>query len=252
MCLQNDSGNPFDSDNPFDGATVPKGVYIAAAFLGVCAMLIGSGDGHGKKDVPMSASHRRLLKDFIMKKEEAAMSPADYSGQLEKSEILDAGACHCLYGLESLYQKLLSSERAIHSHLAKTVSAAGWLAAFAKTDAWQAMDAEETRIARILFDAADLDSAHTITFTEFAMLAVLLSATDSSDADAQVRRCSFAELVFRRCPAQRLSAPRSVTFNGRLNCFAIWLFPKRITTALTKSLHTPLFSPVFAREFALT
>jgi hypothetical protein len=38
----------------------------------------------------------------------------------------------------------------------------------------------------MLFDAADLDALHSITFTEFAMLAVLLSATDAHDADAQV------------------------------------------------------------------
>ena len=180
MVFQNDSGNPFD-----DKTDIPEGVIFAFTFVGFCALHVGLSGGDGRKDVSMSTSHRRLLKDFIMKKEEAAMSPGDYSGELEKSEILEVGACHCLYGLESLYQKLLSSERTTHNHLAKAVSAAGWLAAFTKTDG-QAMDAEETRIARILFDAADLDSAHTITFTEFAMLAVLLSATDSSDADAQV------------------------------------------------------------------
>jgi hypothetical protein len=48
------------------------------------------------------------------------------------------------------------------------------------------IDAEEAVIAQMLFEAADLDKMHSISFTEFAMLAVLLSATDARDADAQV------------------------------------------------------------------
>jgi hypothetical protein len=133
----------------------------------------------------MSRSHRRLLKDFIMKKEEAVLASADYSGQYEKGEILETGAVDCLYGLHMLYQKLLSCEQESKDTLIESVSAAGWLQALGRKDN-RVMDAEETRIAQILFDAADLDSSHSISFTEFAMLAVLLSATDARDADAQV------------------------------------------------------------------
>ena len=72
---------------------------------------------------------------------------------------------------------------------ASTVSAAGWLDAIQSKRAHICtLDPEEANIAQMLFDAADLDSSHTITFTEFAMLAVLLSATDAHDADAQVRQ----------------------------------------------------------------
>jgi hypothetical protein len=146
--------------------------------------------------VPMSPSQRRAIKEFIMKKEAAELG--EYSGQLsERDEILETGAVDCLYGVHALYQKLLSSEQdALYEKdtgftIIEAVSAAGWLAAMQRKDG-QTMDAEEARIARILFDAADLDSAHTITFTEFAMLAVLLSATDASDADAQVGYCCCA------------------------------------------------------------
>jgi hypothetical protein len=48
------------------------------------------------------------------------------------------------------------------------------------------LNEEEARLAQLLFDAADLDDTHSISFTEFAMLAVLLLATDARDADAQV------------------------------------------------------------------
>ena len=134
----------------------------------------------------MSPTHRQLLKDFIMKKEEAVLTSEDYIGKDQKDEILETGAVDCLYGLHSLYQKLLSIEQESKDAFIENVTAAGWLKALQQKDS-QVMDHEETRIAQMLFDAADLDALHSITFTEFAMLAVLLSATDAHDADAQVR-----------------------------------------------------------------
>jgi hypothetical protein len=136
-------------------------------------------------EVPMSPTHRQLLKDFIMKKEEAVLTSEDYSGKDQKDEILETGAVDCLYGLYSLYHKLLSIEQESKDAFVENVTAAGWLKALQQKDS-QVMDHEETRIAQMLFDAADLDALHSITFTEFAMLAVLLSATDAHDADAQV------------------------------------------------------------------
>ena len=151
-------------------------------------------DKEREEKVPMSPSKRRLLKIFIMKKEREALSSSDDSGT---EEILETGAVDCLYGLHTLYQKLLAGERELgRSSMGdlgsvETVSAAGWQHAVRNPckqvvgDEYP-IDAEEAVIAQMLFEAADLDKMHSISFTEFAMLAVLLSATDARDADAQV------------------------------------------------------------------
>lgn len=144
--------------------------------------------------VPMSPSKRRLLKIFIMKKEREALISSDESGT---EEILETGAVDCLYGLHTLYQKLLTGERELGSESMgdldsiETVSAAGWQHAVRNPckqviGDTSKIDTEEAAIAQMLFEAADLDKMHSISFTEFAMLAVLLSATDARDADAQV------------------------------------------------------------------
>jgi hypothetical protein len=160
----------------------------------------------------MTNSQRQALKEFIMKKEAEALLPSevmtDSRTRRETKEVLETGAVDCLYGLHTLYQKLLVHEYNFMLGASKaapeervwtvdtpvTVSNAGWLKAVAEhqvdephgraSDAH--LDAEEERIARMLFEAADLDDQHSISFTEFAMLAVLLSATDARDADAQV------------------------------------------------------------------
>jgi hypothetical protein len=150
------------------------------------------------QSIPMNPSQRQLLKAFIMKKEEEALESSQSEG---RHEILETGAVDCLFGLHTLFQKLLARQSAPgeekemgDGNITSTVSAAGWQQALLnqKHHTSVCLDEEEARIARMLFDAADLDSNHSISFTEFAMLAVLLSATDASDADAQVR-CSGAQ-----------------------------------------------------------
>ena len=163
----------------------------------------------------MTNSQRQALKAFIMKKEAEALLPSEFitdsstdTYPTATKEVLEMGAVDCLYGLHTLYQKLLVHEYNFMLGASKaapeervwtvdtpvTVSNAGWLKAVAERQVDEAhgrasdalLDAEEERIARMLFDAADLDDKHSISFTEFAMLAVLLSATDARDADAQV------------------------------------------------------------------
>ena len=170
-------------------------MFLAVLF---CCCFVEDVDKKREKAVPMSASHRRMLKDFIMRKEAAVLAAGECPSQHERDAILEMGAVDCLYGLHELYQKILSSEQESEISLNDNLSAAGWLKAIQRSDN-QAMDAEEKRIAQVLFDAADLDSAHSITFTEFAMLAVLLSATDASDADAQVRAAIHSRMWLARC-----------------------------------------------------
>jgi hypothetical protein len=153
------------------------------------------------QSIPMNPSQRQLLKAFIMKKEEEALERSQSESSEGRREILETGAVDCLFGLHTLFQKLLARQSAPgeekemgDGNITSTVSAAGWQQALLnqKHHTSVCLDEEEARIARMLFDAADLDSNHSISFTEFAMLAVLLSATDASDADAQVR-CSGAQ-----------------------------------------------------------
>jgi hypothetical protein len=160
-----------------------------------------------EKAVPMSRSQRQVLKAFIMNKEEEVLDHTVEGGA--RQEILETGAIDCLYGLHALYQKLLEHEVACAVSTTasdfdygdiRTLSATGWKRAFMQPVASDVadskrMDAEEATIARILFDAADLDANHSIPFNEFAMLAVLLSATDSRDADAQV--CEYLTAFFK-------------------------------------------------------
>ncbi len=185
-----DTGNPFQDGFGFHLDDRSKYLLFFTVFAGVSGFAIYSliqfarNSGGRENAIAMSPSQRRVLKDFIMRKEAEALG--DGIGQLESHEILETGAADCLYGLHALFEKLLSSEReSKHDWSISTVSAAGWLQAM-QCKHKQHLDTEETKIAKILFDAADLDGSHAITFTEFAMLAVLLSATDAHDADAQV------------------------------------------------------------------
>jgi hypothetical protein len=179
-----DNGNPFQ-----DGTDLLDHRSFFIVVAGVICFVIYSAihvfrSGGRENDIAMNPSQRRLLKDFIMRKEAEVLG--DGVAQLESHEILETGAADCLYGLHALFGKLLLSEHDSKQNWSVgTVSAAGWLQAM-QCKHKQYLDAEETKIAQILFDAADLDASHTITFTEFAMLAVLLSATDAHDADAQV------------------------------------------------------------------
>jgi hypothetical protein len=180
-----DSGNPFQ-----DGAGGQHALFFTVVAGAVCFLIysmihVALRSGGRENAIAMSRSQRQLLKDFIMRKEAEVLDPG--IEQRETShEILETGAADCLYGLHTLFEKLLTSERESKSNWAlSTVSAAGWLHAI-QSKHKQILDPEEANIAQMLFDAADLDGSHTITFTEFAMLAVLLSATDAHDADAQV------------------------------------------------------------------
>jgi hypothetical protein len=182
-----DNGNPFQ-----DGAGSENNVLFFTVVAGVTCFVLYSmihvafRSGGREAAIAMSRSQRQLLKDFIMRKEAEVLDPG--IEQRESHEILETGAADCLYGLHTLFEKLLRSERESKKDWAvSTVSAAGWLDAIQSKRAHVCtLDPEEAKIAQMLFDAADLDGSHTITFTEFAMLAVLLSATDAHDADAQV------------------------------------------------------------------
>ena len=185
-----DTGNPFQDGFGFHLDDRSKYLLFFTVFAGVSGFAIyfliqfARSSGGRENAIAMSPSQRRLLKDFIMRKEAEVLG--DGVAQLESHEILETGAADCLYGLHALFGKLLLSEHDSKQNWSVgTVSAAGWLQAM-QCKHKQYLDAEETKIAQILFDAADLDASHTITFTEFAMLAVLLSATDAHDADAQV------------------------------------------------------------------
>ena len=208
-CSQDDSGNPFDSEmTDMDQWKM----FLLAFFPFIYILIIIPPDENTRREraIPMTNSQRQALKAFIMKKEAEALLPSevmtDSSTAAATKEVLETGAVDCLYGLHTLYQKLLVHEynfmfgasKAAHEERVvetpDTVSNAGWLKAVAERQVDEAhgrasdahLDAEEERIARMLFDAADLDDKHSISFTEFAMLAVLLSATDARDADAQV------------------------------------------------------------------
>ena len=208
-CSQDDSGNPFDSEM----TDMDKWkMFLLAFFPFIYILIIIPPDENTRREraIPMTNSQRQALKAFIMKKEAEALLPSevmtDSSTAAATKEVLETGAVDCLYGLHTLYQKLLVHEynfmfgasKAAHEERVvetpDTVSNAGWLKAVAERQVDEAhgrasdahLDAEEERIARMLFDAADLDDKHSISFTEFAMLAVLLSATDARDADAQV------------------------------------------------------------------
>ncbi len=159
---------------------------------------------------PIKKNQREALKAFIMKKEFDAMQESESLTKSEKEDscvaddVLNEGAQDCLHGLLELYGKI----EAFETHLNHTskhdsqddkmqvdgISAAAWRAAMSN-DSNNAqsgsmvrgrLNAEEVEISQMLFSAADLDDQHRITCTEFATLAVLLSATDASDADAQV------------------------------------------------------------------
>jgi len=213
-CSQDDSGNPFDSEKA-DMDSLKICLLICSPFFFI--LLVGVTDENTirEREIPMTNSQRQALKEFIMKKEAEALLPSEFitdsstdTYPTATKEVLETGAVDCLYGLHTLYQKLLVHEYNFMLGASKaapeervwtvdtpvTVSNAGWLKAVAERQVDEAhgrasdahLDAEEERIARMLFDAADLDDKHSISFTEFAMLAVLLSATDARDADAQV------------------------------------------------------------------
>jgi hypothetical protein len=213
-CSQDDSGNPFDSEN---STTTMWELFQCAALVAFFLLLsnLPGKNASRERDIPMTNSQRQALKAFIMKKEAEALLPSEFitdsstdTYPTATKEVLEMGAVDCLYGLHTLYQKLLVHEYNFMLGASKaapeervwtvdtpvTVSNAGWLKAVAERQVDEAhgrasdalLDAEEERIARMLFDAADLDDKHSISFTEFAMLAVLLSATDARDADAQV------------------------------------------------------------------
>ena len=213
-CSQDDSGNPFDSEN---STTTMWEWFQFVALVAFFLYLSNLPDENAsrERDIPMTNSQRQALKAFIMKKEAEALLPSEFitdsstdTYPTATKEVLEMGAVDCLYGLHTLYQKLLVHEYNFMLGASKaapeervwtvdtpvTVSNAGWLKAVAERQVDEAhgrasdahLDAEEERIARMLFDAADLDDKHSISFTEFAMLAVLLSATDARDADAQV------------------------------------------------------------------
>ena len=211
-CSQDDSGNPFDSEK--DDMDWKNFLLVCSLcspfFLAIVFIVPDDENTIRERAIPMTNSQRQALKAFIMKKEAEALLPSevmtDSSTATATKEVLETGAVDCLYGLHTLYQKLLVHEynfmfgasKAAHEERVvetpDTVSNAGWLKAVAERQVDEAhgrasdahLDAEEERIARMLFDAADLDDKHSISFTEFAMLAVLLSATDARDADAQV------------------------------------------------------------------
>ena len=168
---------------------------------------------------PIKKRQREALKAFIMKKECDAVKESESLTKSEKKDfyinnaLLDQGAQDCLYGLLELYGKI----EAFETHLNHTstyasqddktqvdgISAAAWRAAMSTvfdnaqpgSTVRAQLNAEEVEIAQMLFNAADLDNQHRITCTEFATLAVLLSATDAGDADAQVRYSEACLLV---------------------------------------------------------
>ena len=196
-----------------------------------------------EQSIPMNPSQRQLLKAFIMKKEEEALGSSQSEG---RREILETGAVDCLFGLHTLFEKLLARQHEPgeekemgDGNITSTVSAAGWQQALLnqKHHTSVCLDEEEARIARMLFDAADLDSNHSISFPEFAMLAVLLSATDASDADAQV--CCSRPRTRLHCRVDAVVTLRTCCLTPcfRLSFFAVsW----QVTIKNTMSTKTPL------------
>jgi hypothetical protein len=135
---------------------------------------------------PVKKRQREALKAFIMKKEAEVLKDSD----VYDHNLLDEGASDCLHGLFTLYEKILKFEGNSNAAASSSaldswggVGASGWRKALAPGNL---TDGEEHDIAQMLFDAADLDETHRMSCTEFVTLAVLLSATDAHDADAQV------------------------------------------------------------------
>lgn len=200
---QNDGGNPFVPQLSFGRSqqgTDLLGMYnmgllvvTAGIFVYVGYVVISNNirADHG----PIKKSQREALKAFIMKKEAEVLS----GSELHDYDLLNEGATDCLHGLFTLYEKILkfegkSSEAASSSARDSWggVGAAGWRIALAPGN----LNGEERDIAQMLFNAADLDETHRVSCTEFVTLAVLLSATDAHDADAQVHQSGSAV-----CPA---------------------------------------------------
>jgi hypothetical protein len=155
------------------------GIFIFVGYVIIKATI-----GHDAG--PVKKRQREALKAFIMKKESEVLKDSD----MYDHNLLDEGASDCLHGLFTLYEKILKFEgnsNAAASSSARDswggISASGWRKALAPGNL---NDGEEYDIAQMLFNAADLDEKHRMSCTEFATLAVLLSATDAHDADAQV------------------------------------------------------------------
>jgi hypothetical protein len=219
--VQSDEGNPFvsgfdfstkysdeDPSNFMNWSMLAFWLFLPITCVAVTLLEPDAG--------PIKKRQREALKSFIMKKEyDAAMKESESLTKSENEDfyienaVLNEGAQDCLYGLLELYGKIEAFETHLNhtsthtSHDDKTqvdgISAAAWRAAMSngsnnaqpESTVRGYLNAEEVEIAQMLFNAADLDDQHRITCTEFATLAVLLSATDTSDADAQVR-CSDA------------------------------------------------------------
>jgi hypothetical protein len=190
--VQEDSGNPFEFDlDDKDEKIVTFALYgaffacVACAAAGVYNAIVSPG--------AIPKRQRESLKAFIMKKESEALTIAENESANETYRMLEDGAVDCLHGLFQLYNKILAFEPLLESKQTTTsystdvVSKAAWRNALQhqKIDG-VVLEADEVEIAKILFDAADLDDKHRMPFTEFATLAVLMSATNEQDADAQV------------------------------------------------------------------
>ncbi len=208
--MQNDEGNPYVSGSyiytrdPSDWEMkaimlmVFGGMFVFVALF-VNLVFVEPNVG------PVKKRQREALKAFIMKKEFEALTTSEKEDFSTADDLLNQGASDCLHGLLELFGKI----EAFDTHLGNTtthtsqdgvmqkdgISAAAWRLAIAN-DSHNALpgsalrtrlNAEEVEIAQMLFNAADLDDQHRITCTEFATLAVLMSATDASDADAQAR-----------------------------------------------------------------
>lgn len=205
--LQDDNFNPFSNFHDEDDDFIPlwfKGCMLLVFASPLLYLIFFAEIDENKfleKEIPMTSSQRQALKTFILAKEAQALSPTDAANRDVANEVLETGAVDCLYGLYTLFQKILFHQTKLNDarevHLGgtlDTVSNAGWLQAIKQSQSlsdeakmqFANLNEEEARIAQLLFDAADLDDKHSISFTEFAMLAVLLSATDARDADAQV------------------------------------------------------------------
>ncbi len=224
--------------------------YFVVFCCGTISLVLHKTDNERREQsIPMNSSQRQLLKAFIMKKEEEALGSSQSE---ERREILETGAVDCLFGLHTLFEKLLARQSAPgeekemgDGNITSTVSAAGWQQALLnqKHHTSVCLDEEEARIARMLFDAADLDSNHSISFPEFAMLAVLLSATDASDADAQV--CCSRPRTRLHCRVDAVVTLRTCCLTPcfRLSFFAVsWqvIVASGNTIKNTMSTRTPL------------
>ena len=183
-----------DSDTPFAFEVDDKDeMYINFALYGVIIAFAACAAAAVYDAIVSPGSipkrQREGLKSFIMKKEAEALTIAE-NESIETFRMLEDGAVDCLHGLFQLYNKILAFEPAsgsTHPHSLDVVSKAAWQNALQhqKIDG-VVLEAEEVEIAQLLFEAADLDDKHTMSFTEFATLAVLMSSTDEKDADAQV------------------------------------------------------------------